>query len=291
MTLHGWTSHRSRPAVVSCLVVGVLFAVTGCGLKDPPNAVEIKQQALPTLQVPDQWTAAGAAPGVVADNWLATFSDEQLSAAVYEAVVRNADLRVAATRVEQALLYAKLAGAKLYPSADILARGGGKMSGDSSGLQGGGLVVNWELDLWGRVRYGRAAARADYDAAFADFEYARQSIAATVAKNWFLAIEAALQAEVARGTIRESEELVRLAETRAKIGVGNEEDVFVARASMGAYRDTLRQLELAREQALRGLELLLGRYPAAAAHGQCATPGPAWSIARGSPVRTARAPA
>ncbi len=264
MTPHGSACHRARPAVVLCLVGGVLFTVTGCGLKDPPNAVEIKQQALPTLQVPDQWTAAGAAPGMVADNWLATFSDEQLSAAVYEAVVRNADLRVAATRVEQALLYAKLAGAKLYPSADILARGGGKMSGDSSGLQGGALVVNWELDLWGRVRYGRAAARADFDAAFADFEYARQSIAATVAKNWFLAIEAALQAEVARGTIRESEELVRLAETRAKIGVGNEEDVFVARASMGTYRDTLRQLELAREQALRGLELLLGRYPAAA---------------------------
>jgi outer membrane protein, multidrug efflux system len=283
MTLHGWTGRRSRPAVVLCLLGGLLFAVTGCGLKDPPNVAEIKQQALPTLQVPDQWTAAGAAPGVVADNWLATFSDEQLTAAVNEAVVRNADLRVAATRVEQALLYAKLAGAKLYPSADILARGGGKMSGDSSGLQGAALSVTWELDLWGRVRYGRAAARADFDAAFSDFEYARQSIAATVAKNWFLAIEAAMQAEVARGTIRESEELVRLAEARSRVGVGNEEDVFVARASTGAYRDTLRQLELAREQALRGLELLLGRYPAAAATVSAQLPGQPGALPGGLP--------
>ena len=86
--------------------------------------------------MPGQWTAPAPAAGMVADNWLVTFGDEQLSAAVDEAIAHNADLRVAAARVEQALLYAKLAGAKLYPSVDLLARGGGKMSGDSSGLQG-----------------------------------------------------------------------------------------------------------------------------------------------------------
>ena len=104
--------------------------------------------------------------------------------------------------------------------------------------------MNWELDLWGRVRYGRAAAAADAASVEADFEYARQSLAALVAKSWFLAIEASLQAEVARGTIRDNEELIRLAETRSRIGVGNDEDVFVARASAGTYRDSLRQIEL-----------------------------------------------
>jgi outer membrane protein TolC len=39
--------------------------------------------------------------------------------------------------------------------------------------------------------------------------------------------------------------------------------VAEANASVGGYRDTLRQTEQAREQALRALELLLGRYPAA----------------------------
>jgi outer membrane protein, multidrug efflux system len=265
VTLHSWIRRHSRSAVGLCLLAGLLFSLPGCRLKKPPDAVAIKEQALPTVQVPAQWTAAGAAAGTVADNWLATFSDEQLTAAVVEAIAHNVDLRVAATRVEQALLYAKLAGAKLWPSADVLARGGGKMSGDNSGVQGAALSITWELDLWGRVRYGRAAATADAASAQADFEYARQSIAAVVARSWFVAIEAALQAEVARATIQNSEELVRLAEARSRIGVGNEEDVFVARASVGTYRDSLRQLELAREQALRALELLLGRYPAAAA--------------------------
>ena len=84
----------------------------------------------------------------------------QLTALVTEALARNTDLAVAATRVEQARLHAKLAGAQLWPSVDLLARGGGKMSGDGSGLQGGVISASWELDLWARVRSGRAAAAA-----------------------------------------------------------------------------------------------------------------------------------
>ena len=189
--------------------------VAGCALKKPPDAAAIKEQAL--ADGADARAVDGAARRRrCADNWLATFRDDQLTAAVAEAIAHNADLRVGATRVEQAQLHAKLAGAKLYPSVDLLARGGGKLSGDGSGIQGGVLTATWELDLWGRVRYGRAASAAQAASAEADFEYARQSIAALVAKSWFLATEAGLQIEAARETIRANEELVRLADDRTR---------------------------------------------------------------------------
>jgi NodT family efflux transporter outer membrane factor (OMF) lipoprotein len=246
------------------LVVPLTVAlVAGCAVKAPPDATALKAEALPHVVVPPAWTTG--APGAVGDGWVGSFGDAQLTAAVNEALAYNADITVAATRVEQAMLQAKLAGARLYPSADLLARGGGKLSGDGSGLQGAVLSVNWEIDLWGRVRYGRAAASDIAGSAEADLVSARQSLAAQVARAWFLATEAGLQAELARRSIQDGETLVRLAEDRVRIGVGNEEDVFVARGNLGTYRDTLRQLELAREQAIRALELLLGRYPAAAA--------------------------
>jgi multidrug efflux system outer membrane protein len=249
-----------RVALAAC----TLLAAAGCALKSPPDQAEIAARAFTAAKAPPQWTATGAAAGTMSDNWLAGFNDAQLSALVADAIYHNADLRVGAARVEQALLYAKLAGATLYPSVDLVAKGGGKMSGDGTGLQGAVLNASWELDLWGRVRYGRAAARADALAAAADFEYARQSIAALVARSWFLAIEAGLQAEIARAALRDNQALVRLAEDRARIGVGNEEDVFVARSGLGTYEDALRQIELSREQAIRALEILAGRYPAAA---------------------------
>ena len=264
------------------LVAMVATMVAGCALKKPPDAAAVKEQALPTVQTPAQWTAPGAGAGNVSDNWLASFRDDQLTAAVTEAIAHNADLRVGAARVEQAMLYAKLAGANLYPSVDLLAHGGTKQ-GDGTGLQGIAISAKWEIDLWGRVRYGRAASVAQAASAQADFEYARQSIAALVAKSWFLATEAGLQVEAARETIRAGDELVKLAGERMRIGIGNQEDVFVARASVGTYRDALRQLELAREQAIRALELLLGRYPAAAASPTPQLPGFPGEVPAGLP--------
>jgi NodT family efflux transporter outer membrane factor (OMF) lipoprotein len=265
-----WARRRDRSPAgrltrLPASVLLVLVAAGGCALKTPPDAAAIKSEALPTVTVPERWTAPGGGAEAVTDNWLATFGDPQLAAAVAEAIAHNADLRVGAARVEQALMHAKLAGARLYPSVDVLARGGAKMSGDNSGLQGAALTLTWELDIWGRVRYGRAAAAADAMSAQADFEYARQSIAAAVARSWFLATEAGQQAELARATIRDGEELVRLTGERSRVGIGNDEDVYVARANVGTYRDTLRQIEFAREQAIRALEILIGRYPAAAA--------------------------
>jgi len=254
--------NRQRRFARFAVPLAAALVATSCSLKKPPDAAEIQKEAMPSVAVPPRWTAAGAAAGPVADNWLTGFRDDQLTALVAEAIAHNANLQVAAARVEQARLYARLAGAKLWPSVDILAKGGGKMSGDQSGLQGALLTATWELDLWGRVRYGRAAAAADAASAAADFEYARQSLAAQVAKAWFLATEAGLQADVARLTIKDSQELVQLAQTRVKVGAGNEEDVFVATASLGTYRDVLRQLEFAQEQARRAIELLVGRYPA-----------------------------
>ncbi len=277
--------HRShlRGWCALSLTAAALAAFTGCALKSPPDATALKEEALPGVAIPEQWTAKGAGTGAVGDNWLATFNDEQLNIVVAEAIAHNTDLRVGAARVEEALLYAKLAGAKLYPSVDLFGRGGGKMSGDGSGIQGGVITVNWELDLWGRVRYGRAAAAADAAAATTDFEYARQSIAALVARSWFLATEAGLQAELARQTVGRGEDLVRLAQTRSRVGVGNDQDIELAETNVGTYRDALRQLELARVEALRALEILIGRYPSAAATVSARLPAPPAAVPAGLP--------
>lgn len=251
-----------RLAGIAVTVVSA-FGLVGCLLKSPPSASEIRDETLVHAPNPPRWTAAGAAEGEVIDGWLATFADPALDALVREALEHNADLRVAAARVEQAAGYARVAGAAIYPSVTLLARGGGKLSGDNSGLQGVLLSASWELDLWGRVRAGRAAASAQYDSAEADFVYARQSLAASVAKSWFLTSEARLQTTIAQDMVQAAEQLVAIARERQRVGVGDEYDVVVAEASLGGFRDTLRSLELGYEQARRALELLLGRYPSA----------------------------
>jgi NodT family efflux transporter outer membrane factor (OMF) lipoprotein len=239
-----------------------LTFAAGCALKAPPTSAEIRRQTgtLTNLALTDPWKA-GASAGPLADYWLASFDDAQLNALVAEAMANNPDLRVSATRVEQAAQHVELAKAALRPSVTLLGIGGVNMG--SEALQGAWLGASWEPDLWGRLRYSREAYQATYASAQADFEFGQQSLAATVAKTWFTASETWLQLQIAEEMVEAAEELVTLAEKRWEVGAGNEHDVALARANLGTFQDTVKQVRLAHGQTLRALELLLGRYPAA----------------------------
>ena len=249
---------------IHAVIVSSSITLAACALNQPPPSEELRAKALPNVKTPVQWASQGGAAAASADNWLASFNDPALDALVREAIEYNSDLRMAAARVETAAGYVKLAGATLYPQVNLLARGGGKMSGDSSGLQGAGVTATWELDLWGRVRSSQQGAQLNYDAAALDAMYARQSIAAQTAKAYFLATEAQLQLAIAKDTVLSSERMVGFARDRLRVGKGDEYDVATGLANLDTYHDVVAQLELARSQALRALETLIGRYPAGA---------------------------
>jgi NodT family efflux transporter outer membrane factor (OMF) lipoprotein len=174
------------------------------------------------------------------------------------------DLRIAAARVERAAAYARQAGSTLYPQVNLMASGSFTGADSTSAFETVGLFVSWELDLWGRVRAQAGAGTAQYEAAEKDAGYARQSIAALVAKSWFLAIEARRQRAIAQEMLTAAEKLAVLARERARIGRGDEYDVRLAQASLQGYKDSVLQLQLSEQQAIRAIETLVGRYPAAA---------------------------
>jgi len=245
-----------------------LFALTaltlaGCALKDMPPREEVASQAMLNLSPPPRWVAAGGAAGAVADDWLAEFNDPWLNELVKEAIAYNADLRIAAARVDVAAASLAAAQSPAWPQVNLLARGGGKMSGDSTGLQGVGLFASWELDLWGRVRAEARASSFQYESAKLDAEYARQSLAALVVKAWILAVESRLQKAQAEASLKAVEDLASLTRDRLRVGSGDEYAVALAQANVEAFNDTVRSLDLAYQNALRALETLLGRYPAA----------------------------
>ena len=245
-------------------ITAVLLA--GC-VADPPPPEDIRKQALGELALEHPWKAGVPAEGAVQDNWLAGFGDATLDALVREALVANPDLRVAGARMRQAAELLVQARAPLFPWLGVAGTGGFKASGGgadpSSALQGIVAAASWELDLWGRVRYARNAAAEDNVSAQADYEFARQSIAAGVARAWFTAIQLSEQARLTAQMVASSNQLANLAADRERVGAGSVVDTANARADAYNLEDALAQTEYARDQALRALELLLGRYPAA----------------------------
>jgi NodT family efflux transporter outer membrane factor (OMF) lipoprotein len=255
---------HSRPIRPALLTLAACAVLAGCPLPSPPKSDDLNTQAMPNLKVPGQWAAGPVDSADVVPGWLASFHDPTLDGLVADAVAYNPDLRVAAARVEAAEAATRAAGGMLYPQLNVLGHGGGKMGGDGSGLQVFGLFAKWEIDLWGRVRASRASSTAQYEATELDRRYARESIAALVAKSWFLAREAALQRAIALQMVGSAEDLVKLTNDRVRVGNSDELESSQAEANVLSYRDLALQAELARDNALRSIELLAGRYPSAA---------------------------
>ena len=82
-----------------------------------------------------------------------------------------------------------------------------------------------------------------------------------------------------------------LAADRERVGAGTDVDTAMARADVYNLEDALAQAEYARDQALRALELLLGRYPAAEIATRTDFVGHAARPARGRAAGHAGAPA
>ena len=247
------------------LALGLTIALlSSCAVKEPPSAEKMRQEALSGVNLPSSWKAGGLT-GEVQSDWLADFRDPQLSAIVNEALLHNPDIQVSAVRVQQAAEYVNLAKAALWPTINLLGTGGVKSGGGdlSSAIQGLALPISWELDLWGRLRYGRNAAEEASLSAQADFEFGRQSLVATVARSWFTTTETWLQRQIASEMLLSAEQLLSMAEIRYKVGIGSEQDVALAKASLNTLRDGAKKIDLAYQQAIRALELLVGRYPSA----------------------------
>jgi NodT family efflux transporter outer membrane factor (OMF) lipoprotein len=123
--------------------------------------------------------------------------------------------------------------------------------------------VAWELDVWGKLRAQRAAAQAGYEATALDYAYARQSLAATVAKTWYVATETRQLLVLAEQSVDIYGKLLELVTIRRSAGKDSDLDVADTRAKL---ESAMSQVEMARQsygEARRALEVLLGRYPAA----------------------------
>ncbi|MDA0812410.1 MAG: efflux transporter outer membrane subunit [Verrucomicrobia bacterium] len=125
------------------------------------------------------------------------------------------------------------------------------------------LDVQWEIDVWGRVRAGLAAALAEADGAEAELASLRSSIAAQTAKAWFAAQEAEQQLQLSRDSLASFEDSVEIIRARYETGDQSAAQLRLAKSDVATAQARLTESEELKRQALRQLEVIVGRYPAA----------------------------
>lgn len=235
---------------------------------------------LPDVLLPTKWKNGGAASVSdlpVPGEWWRLFGSAELNRLVAQALESNQELRGALARVETARALVGVQQADWFPQLSMKnAMNYEHLSQNSFGanLPAGVPLpslerrrfqnlfeLGWELDLWGRVRRGVEGARASQIAAVETLAAQRLSLAAEVARLYFLAHSLDRQMQVVSETFEWRAEAVKLQESRFKGGLANEMDVARARTELELSRNDLAVLERQRGNAENALAVICGQIP------------------------------
>jgi NodT family efflux transporter outer membrane factor (OMF) lipoprotein len=234
----------------------------------------------PDAPLPDHYL--GQAPGLhgpatAQAAWWNAFGDPQLTHYVALALDQNLDLAQAAGRVAQARAGLGAADAALLPSAAVT--GSATRAYQSAETQVGSLVAagpgadrwgnayeanvsaSWEIDVFGGLRRGREAARADYRASAADAVAVRLAVAAQTA-DVYIGIRG-LQARlaIAEQQVRTRQDLLSKVRLLYGKGVASDAQVRQTEGELAQADAAVPALQAGLDAALNALDVLLGTPP------------------------------
>lgn len=263
---------RSRVLSSVALLPFSLLMVSCSSLLIPHGAPMSVENARDSITVPANWSSP-AQEGLPNTDWVARFTDPQLSEYVGEALERNTDILSALEAIEASRAGLKISRAdrfiNLRGSANItrterafdpFATGPNGVDSDTTSLSAG-LSGSWEPDFWGRIRNQILISEFDVAASEADLAAARLSIAALVAQAYFNVVEAKQLVDLSYDDVATQERSLTLTKRRYESGITGRSDLSLALSQLSQAKAlrVLRMQSLAEIQ--RQLEVFLRRYP------------------------------
>jgi outer membrane protein, multidrug efflux system len=257
---------RRSSVQLAFLAMGFLLMTLlalGCAIRPPYSAPVVQPVAL------TQASAPAFAQQPYDPRWWQLFQDPVLDRLEAAALASNHDIRQAVARVDQARAIFRDVELDRYPVVEA----GAAVDVREQAIPGfttgpirtntyrAGLVAFWELDLFGGIRSAVRSARAEAQGLDASLEDVRVVVAAEVARNYFLLRGLQQQLAVAERSLTNQREAQRLTGVRRDAGVGEEQDVASASASVAAVEASIPPLRQALAIQRHRLAVLIGLRP------------------------------
>jgi NodT family efflux transporter outer membrane factor (OMF) lipoprotein len=218
------------------------------------------------------WQQAVPEDAQLKDRWWELFTDPPLNALMEQALAANQNLRVAAARLEQARDQLTIARADLYPDVALSASAErGKTSANrplaaystpnQSTVQNDfkiGPSVNYEIDLFGRVRRQVEGARASAQQAEADFQNERLMLTALLASDYFSLRELDAETDVVKHSLDLQRDALAFVQSRHDLGFATGLDLAQQQALYDASGTELELLQNQRVQLEHAIATLVG---------------------------------
>lgn len=244
---------RYSPQFISAVAAVTGLLLTGCAATDhavAPAALPLARGDLALGEA--HWPQP---------NWWSGYGSPEIDALIAEAHAANADIGMALGRVEQARGRARSAGALLLPGVQVegsAARSDGAASVVTE-RWGAQLTASYEVDLWGRYRAGRNAARFSLLASRFDQDAVRLMVTGDVVRNYAGLMTVRDRQAIGRLNLRAARTLLARVEAMSRVGVALAGDVAAQHALVAGEEADLAALDQAEGEFIAALALLVGR--------------------------------
>lgn len=254
-----------------------VLALTGCAVG--PKYQRASVATPPTWSIEAPWRAAAPKDGLPKGDWWTIFGDPELDAYEKQALNANQSIIAAVQRVEQARDLARIQVAGYFPS--LIAQ----PSAERERLSASRPVVastapsraitqnifqipfqlNYEADLFGRVRRNVEASNAQYQGTAADLENVRLVITSELAADYFSLREIEAEIGVVQQAVDYDQKGLQLVENRHQGGIASGLDVSQQATVLDAAVAQVHLLRQQRAQFEHAVAVLVGA-PAPAFH-------------------------
>ena len=199
--------------------------------------------------------AANPSSADIATFWRG-FGDAELTALIDRAIAVNGDVRIAQARLQESRANLQGARAELLPNIGVAADAGRTLTPEyllpgasrsqrTTSFYDAGFTASWELDFFGRNRRASESAAAQLDSSQAGVHAAQTVVAAEVARNYLELRGLQLRLAVARDSIVNQRESLRLTSARLDAGRGTQLDVARAQTQLAGTEAILPTLQSA----------------------------------------------
>jgi NodT family efflux transporter outer membrane factor (OMF) lipoprotein len=209
-------------------------------------------------------TGAATTPDAPPAEWWRLYQDPVLDGLVQQALTENTDLKVAAANLAYAQALSGEAKAGLFPSTTLSAGAPyGKIgTAPARTTYDAGFVAAYQVDLFGRIRRGVEAARANAQAVAATQDAVRVTVAAETAGAYANVCAYGQEAQVARQSLAMTQQTYDILVKQQAVGAVSDLDVAREATLLDQARAAIPGLEGQRRAALFELAVLTGKPPA-----------------------------
>jgi NodT family efflux transporter outer membrane factor (OMF) lipoprotein len=236
----------------------------------------------PAMKLPAQWNGSdqrmkdAANQGTKTDlaTWWEAFDDPLLNAVIAQALSSNLDEQIALARIREERAYLVISRAGLYPSIQMSGYytrqrySANTPFGEFSQIipieqntYETGFDASWELDVFGGIRRGVEASKAELAASIENARDVRVTLLAEAARDYVAVRALERRLQIARANLRDQNDSLRLAQARFEQGFAPELDVFQARSLLETTQAQVPELESELAQTVHRIGVLLGREP------------------------------